>query len=163
MMIKHIGQSMVPTPSRHIFLKDVLHVPHATHNLVFVHHLNSDNDVFLKLHLNFFSLRIGTRDAQFYSVHVKPGCIPSPHLPGSPFGKMCFSSTRLSTEQWHGRLGHPWFKIVSGIIRDNNLPFVCTKFVVHVCDACRQAKSHQLSFPKSISVSTLPLELFSDV
>jgi hypothetical protein len=81
-MIKHIGQSMVPTPSRHIFLKNVLHVPHATHNLVSVHHLNSDNDVFLKLHLNFFSLRIGTRDAQFYTVHVKPGCIPSPHLLG---------------------------------------------------------------------------------
>jgi hypothetical protein len=33
-----------------------------------------------------------------------------------------------------------------------------------VCDACQQGKSHQLPFPKSVSVSKTPLELvFSDV
>jgi hypothetical protein len=33
-----------------------------------------------------------------------------------------------------------------------------------VCDACQKAKSHQLSFPKSLSVSHFPLALvFSDV
>jgi hypothetical protein len=48
MMIHHIGQSMVLTPSRHIVLNDV--VPHATHSLVSVHRLTSDNDVFLELH-----------------------------------------------------------------------------------------------------------------
>jgi hypothetical protein len=33
-----------------------------------------------------------------------------------------------------------------------------------VCDACQKAKSHQLPYPKSSSVSSVPLELvFSDV
>jgi hypothetical protein len=33
-----------------------------------------------------------------------------------------------------------------------------------VCDACQQAKSHQLPYPKSSSVSKFPLDLvFSDV
>jgi hypothetical protein len=35
MTIKHIGHSTVSTPYRHILLKNVLHVPQATHNLVF--------------------------------------------------------------------------------------------------------------------------------
>jgi len=35
---------------------------------------------------------------------------------------------------------------------------------VSVCDACQQAKSHQLLYPKSVSQSTFPLQLiFSDV
>jgi hypothetical protein len=54
MTIKYIGQYIISTPTWCIFLKDVLHVPHATCNLVFVHRLTSDNDVFLELH-PFFS------------------------------------------------------------------------------------------------------------
>jgi hypothetical protein len=41
---------------------------------------------------------------------------------------------------------------------------VSNNSAAHVCDACMHAKSRQLPFPKSISVSTVPLELvFSDV
>jgi hypothetical protein len=44
------------------------------------------------------------------------------------------------------------------------LPSVSNRNVTHVCDACQQGKSHQLPFPKSVSVSKTPLELvFSDV
>jgi hypothetical protein len=33
-----------------------------------------------------------------------------------------------------------------------------------VCDGCQRAKSHQLPFPKSLSVTQVPLEfIFSDV
>ncbi len=33
-----------------------------------------------------------------------------------------------------------------------------------MCDACQQAKSHQLPYPKSSSISSVPLELvYSDV
>jgi hypothetical protein len=56
MTIQHIGQSMVPTPSPHIILKDVLHVPHATRSLASVH-LTFENDVFLELHPNFFLIK----------------------------------------------------------------------------------------------------------
>jgi hypothetical protein len=67
-------------------------------------------------------------------------------------------------EQWHSQLGHPSFKIVSRVLRDHELPSVSNKNVTHVCDACQQGKSHQLPFPKSVSVSKAPLELiFSDV
>jgi hypothetical protein len=64
-----------------------------------------------------------------------------------------------SLEQWHVRLGHPSFKVVNHVLRTHNLPFVSNKSDAHVCDACQQAKSHQLPFPKSVSVSKAPLEL----
>jgi hypothetical protein len=60
MMINHIGQSTVLTPTRRIFLNNVLHVPQATHNLAYVHHLTTDNIVFLDLHPDFSLSRIGS-------------------------------------------------------------------------------------------------------
>jgi hypothetical protein len=60
MMIKNIGHSVVSTPSQQIHLNNVLHVPQATRNLAYVHHLTSDNDRFLELHPNFFLSRIST-------------------------------------------------------------------------------------------------------
>jgi hypothetical protein len=58
MMIKHTRQSNMFTPSRHIVLKNILHVPQASCNLAFIHRLTSDNDVFLELHPCFSLLRI---------------------------------------------------------------------------------------------------------
>jgi hypothetical protein len=57
MMIKHIGHSILSTPSQHFHLNNVLHVPQATHNLASIHHLTSDNDMFLELHPSFFLIK----------------------------------------------------------------------------------------------------------
>jgi hypothetical protein len=78
--------------------------------------------------------------------------------------KSCFNTTKISKDHWHGRLGHPSFKVVNQVLRDNNLPFVSSNNAPHVCDACKQAKSHQLPFSRSTSVSMTLLQLiFSDV
>jgi hypothetical protein len=60
MTIKHVGQSIVSIMSQSIILKNVLHVPQSTHNLASVHHLTSDDDVFLELHPIFFLSRTGS-------------------------------------------------------------------------------------------------------
>jgi hypothetical protein len=73
---------------------------------------------------------------------------------------MSLSATKPSTLLWHGRLGHSSFKIVGCMLHTHELPFVSNKaFEAHVCDACQQAKSDQLPFPRSDSVSKAPLEL----
>jgi hypothetical protein len=65
---------------------------------------------------------------------------------------------------WHARLGHPASSIVRFTVSKNSLPCVSDSSLDLVCDACQQAKSHQLPYPKSSSVSTSLLELiFSDV
>jgi hypothetical protein len=95
----------------------------------------------------------------------RDGLYPIPMVAPSPH-KMCFSTTRPSTLLWHDRLGHPSFKIISRVLCNHELPFVSnTTSEAHVCDACQMAKSHQLSFPHSVSESKAPLELvfFSDV
>jgi hypothetical protein len=50
------------------------------------------------------------------------------------------------------------------VFSKNSLPFLSDDSLDHVCDACQQAKSYQLSYPRSSSVSKAPPELiFSDV
>lgn len=163
MTIKHIGQSTVITPSRNIHLNDVLHVPQATRNLASVHRLTTDNDVFLELHSEFFFVK--DRQTRRILLHGKcrNGLYPIPSLEHTP-SKHVLSVVKTSTDRWYGRLGHPTFATVHRILRDNSLPFESNKALAHVCDACQQAKSRQLPFPKSVSVSKAPLELvFSDV
>jgi hypothetical protein len=53
--------------------------------------------------------------------------------------------------------------VVHQVLRDNNIPLSDSN-KESVCDACQMAKSYQLPYPKSTSMSTFPLELvFSDV
>jgi hypothetical protein len=54
--------------------------------------------------------------------------------------------------------------VVERVLKSFNLPYSLESNKQSVCDACQQAKSHQLPYPKSVSISTQPLELmFSDV
>jgi hypothetical protein len=50
MQICHIGHSMLCTPHSSLHLKDILYVPSASKNLLSVHKLTLDNDVFLEFH-----------------------------------------------------------------------------------------------------------------
>jgi histone deacetylase 1/2 len=77
-------------------------------------------------------------------------------------GRQAHGVTKSSYSLWHRRLGYPASSVVHQILQDNNIPFSESKELV--CDACQKAKSHQLPYPKSSSVSTFPLELvFYDV
>jgi hypothetical protein len=108
MMIKHIGHSIVSTPSRPIHLNNVLHVPQATRNLASVHSLTSDNDCFLELHLNFFLIKDQHTRHTLLHGQCRNGLYPIP--PVVPLSTMsCLSVNKPSTLQWHGRLGHPSF------------------------------------------------------
>jgi hypothetical protein len=121
-----------------------------------------NNDVFLELHPFFLIKDQHTRCTLLHD-RCRNGLYPIPSLE-LPSGKMCLSAIKPSSEQWNVRFGHPSFKVVSRVLHTHNLSFVSNKNEAHVCDACQWAKSHKLPFPKSISVSKVPLELmFSDV
>jgi hypothetical protein len=62
-----------------------------------------------------------------------------------------------SSSTWHRRLGHPSSFIVQQVLRKNDLSHSC-EINPYVCDPCQQAKSKQLPYPISTSVSTVPLE-----
>jgi hypothetical protein len=158
MNINHIGKAIISTPNYNLHLNNVLHVSNAQKNLVSVHRLAVDNNAFLEFHPYFFFIRIKPRGELFWK-SSRGGLYP---LPKS--GREAHSAIKLCTARWHNRLGHPAIPIVHRVISQNKLPCVREDRQDTICDACQQAKSHQLPYPKSLSVSKFPLDLiFSDV
>jgi hypothetical protein len=54
MPISHLGQTTIHAHNRDLILKDVLHIPDASKNLISVHKFTSDNNVFLEFHPWYF-------------------------------------------------------------------------------------------------------------
>lgn len=160
MSIKHVGHAIVPTPSRPLHLKNVLHVPEAAKNLVSVHKLVADNYAFLEIHGKYFLIKDKATRRTILEGPCRRGLYP---LPARSSLRQAFVAMP-SFERWHGRLGHPSKPIVLRILSQNKLPCLSNSVNESVCDACQQAKCHQLPFPRSTSVSNNPLELIhSDV
>jgi hypothetical protein len=161
MSIKHIGQTTIRTPDRNLHLVDVLHVPSTKKNLVSVHKLASDNNVFLEFHPNFFLIKDRDTKTILLEGPCNKGMYPLPSTTGA---KQAFGVNKVSFDRWHSRLGHASVPIVEKVLRTHKLSFFVDSNKDSVCDACQQAKSHQLPYPTSTSVSSHPLELvFSDV
>jgi hypothetical protein len=147
MHIKHIGKSVIPTPYRDLDLHRVLYVPHASKNLASIHHITSDNNIFIEPHPKFFLIK--DQESRKTILHGRA---------------TVHSVSKLPQSRWHARLGHPSSSIVKVVLSKNSLPYSIDSSQNFVCDACHQAKCHQLPYPTSYSVSTSPLELiFSDV
>lgn len=160
MNINHTGKTIIHTQTRNLNLNHVLHVPQATKNLVSVHRLTTDNDVFLEFHPNYFLIKDRGTKSTLLKGRCHKGLYPLP----SASAKLAFGVTKPSFERWHSRLGHPAAPIVQKVISNFHLPCQVESNKESVCGACQQAKSHQLPYPKSSSVSSYPLELvFSDV
>jgi hypothetical protein len=78
--------------------------------------------------------------------------------------KQVCNTTRSQINTWHSRLGHASRKVVKRILRNNNLLTSQESVSHYVCDACQQAKSYQLPYSSSTSMSKVPIELvYSDV
>jgi hypothetical protein len=57
MHISYIGHSIFHTPSSPLHLKNVLHVPSASKNMLSVHKITLDNDVLFEFHPYFFLIK----------------------------------------------------------------------------------------------------------
>jgi hypothetical protein len=78
--------------------------------------------------------------------------------------KNALATIKPNLAWWHHRLVHASLPIVQCVVSRNKLSCLKEASSKSVCDACQRAKSHQLLFPISSSVSKAPLELiFSDV
>jgi hypothetical protein len=57
MKISNIGHTTLHIPLKILHLNNILHVPSAHKNLVSVHRLASDNNIFLEFHPKFFLIK----------------------------------------------------------------------------------------------------------
>nr|CAE05450.3 OSJNBa0073E02.10 [Oryza sativa Japonica Group] len=163
MSISHIGRTIFHTPNRNLALNNVLYIPKAKKNLVSAHRLAYDNHAFVEIHPKFFCVKDQTTKSTLLQGRSRGGLYPIPLKSTTPQGRQALVSTSSAESRWHSRLGHPSFSVVSRVLRKHNIP-VSESREERVCDACQQAKSHQLPYSRSVSRSSAPLELvFSDV
>jgi hypothetical protein len=163
MQVTHIAQSTLYTPSRNLSLNNVLHVLDSKKNLVSIHHFTRDNHVFIEYNPYVFLVMDPYMRKVLLRGRCRGGLYPFPSLEQST-SKCILSIVKPSINCWHECLGHPSMVIVQRVLDQNKLAFSRAAECTIVCDACQCAKSHQLPFPKSLSVSKALLELiFSDV
>ena len=117
MEIKHIGHSVVSTPSRNLYLNNILHVPRVTKNLISAHRLAMDNFAFLEIHPKYFLIK----DRATRNTILKGRCYRGLYPLPSSSAKQAFVITP-SFSRWHSRLGHPSTPIVTRVLSTNNLP-----------------------------------------
>jgi hypothetical protein len=65
-------------------------------------------------------------------------------------------AAKSSSSLWHRYLGYPSSIMVHQVLHANSILFSESNKDL-VCDACQMTKSHQLTYPRSTSVSTSPL------
>jgi hypothetical protein len=95
-------------------------------NLIFVHRLASDNNVFLEFRHHFFCIK----NLDLRNVLLKGPCQGGLYpLPSSSFKKFGFGVNKLAcgivnpfVDRWHSHLGHLSIPIVQRVIRTFNLP-----------------------------------------
>jgi histone deacetylase 1/2 len=152
--ISHVGHGTLNTTAKPLSLRNILHVPHITKNLLSAHKLAKDNNVFLEIHPYHFVVKELESKRRVLEGRCEAGLYPI--RPSEIKANKCaMFSAKTSKEQWHRRLGHPSSQVVHSILRLNKLPF-CNSSHANVCNACQMAKSHQLPFPHSNHVSTAP-------
>jgi hypothetical protein len=140
-----------------LHLKNILLVPTTQKNLVSVHRLTSDNHTPLEYFPHYFLVKDLETKRVLLRGRCKDGLYP---LPSSSHWRGALGAIKISPNRWHSRLGHPSPQIVQKLASTNKI--LCSS--ESVCNACQQAKSHQLPYPVSTSRSSKPFELvFSDV
>ncbi|KAL6322734.1 hypothetical protein AAG906_015420 [Vitis piasezkii] len=156
---------MVGNASRSLNLKNILHVPQLTTNLISVNRLCTDNNVTVEFFTNGFVVKDQASKKALlqgnlnYGLYKLSSSAPSRRYQDPDDNKLagrtslttevpCMSSTlQLSNKAdlWHFRLGHPARKIVNKVLS--------------VCEPCQMAKSHRLPFTLSESRASQPFAL----
>ena len=158
--VKHIGSTKLSTATSSFHLHDVLHVPHITKILIFVHKFTNDTNTSIEFHPNYFIVKDRTMEKVLLRGLSKDGLYLFP----SAFNKIpslsfAFVGERTSPNQCHSCLRHPTFRVV---LSRFSLPFSSNK-TVNPCSACFSSKSKQLPSALSCTQINFPLELiFTD-
>jgi hypothetical protein len=156
--IDQVDHYVIHAPTHYLSLNNVLYVPDSSINLVSVHCFTLDNNIFLELHPWYFFIKDRASRRVLHHCKIERGLYPLKSLQ-----KQVCAITKPSKERWHSQLVHPSLPFVQRVLGQNKLPVSKESCESVVCDACQQGKTHQLAYPKSLSVSKLPLELVFSV
>jgi len=171
--IKHSGSSLVHSKTSSVpsfLLKNILHCPNASANLLSINKFCIDNDCWFALTGSSFSVQDNLTGAVLLQGPSENGLYPIPfHSLNSNYlnkwkGLTAHLGVKTTDMVWHQRLGHPSISIFQQILKNHCLPLTGSLDRTRVCESCQLGKSKQLPFFDSTRTSTRPLELVhSDV
>ena len=156
--ISHISSLALHSPHRNFTLRDTLCVPNLFKNLIFVHHLTKQNNVFVEFHPFYFLVK----DKISGAILLKKACNNGIYtFPESIIAskKVANVHERTSIDGWHKLFGHPSIKIVHHLVKKISLPISSTKTLSSLCHSCSINKANQQPFRVNSLQSHEPLEL----
>ncbi|KAI0507673.1 hypothetical protein KFK09_013800 [Dendrobium nobile] len=134
--IAHSGTGLLPTPSRKLFLSQLLHTP-ISHNLLSISNLVKDNNISIIFDSSGFIFKDLTTNRILLRGPCKDGLyrIAKPVHQTQHTG---LSVARTSSSQWHNRLGHPSHRILQHISKNNpDLHISSTSISCNPCNQCK--------------------------
>ena len=158
--VSHIGSLVLHSPHRTFTLRDTLCVPNLCKNLISVHHLTKQNNVFVEFHPFYFLVK----DEITGTILLKGACnngiytFPTSMTASKKAANM---HERTSIDGWHKRLGHPTLKIVHHLVKNFSLPTSSITKLSSLCHSCSINKARQQPFRVTSLQSHEPLELIN--
>jgi hypothetical protein len=145
MSISHVGHTTIHTPNHDLILKDILHVPSSSKNLVSVHKFTYDNNAFFEFHSWYFLLKDqGTKNLLLQG-RCKNDLYPPPlvvWVSNQPPNKRVLAAVKPTMVRWQHRLGHVSPSIVHCVANKHSLSFSKESLDASMCDACQRVKRH---------------------
>jgi hypothetical protein len=167
LQIQNTGSSTFQTPFSNIVLKNILHCPKVSANLLSINRFCIDNhcyfiltgsSYFIKDILTGATLLEGPSEAGLYPIYLKRTSLNKCR------GLTAFLGIKATFDVWHSRLGHPADPIVHRLVTSQSLPVSGTLVKSHLCSSCQLGKCKKLPFTESTRESTSPLQIIhSDV
>ncbi|PKU87466.1 Retrovirus-related Pol polyprotein from transposon TNT 1-94 [Dendrobium catenatum] len=160
--IQHSGQGILPLPdsARKLYLRNLLHVPALTHNLISISKLTKDNKVSISFDEHGFVIKDGQDHRPLLLGHLHNGLyrVQNPVSDNTT----ALLARQQSTRLWHARLGHPHVGVLTQLRHlIPSLDLDTTKFHYN---SCSMAKCHKLPFNKRSNDSSCAFQLIhSDV
>jgi hypothetical protein len=144
LQIAHTGSSSISTPSSTLQLKNILHCPAASANLLSIQKFCYDNNCFFKLTDSYFLVKDNTTGAILLQGPSEDGLYPM-HLQqvftNKARGRLAMVGIISSPVIWHKRLGHPNHQLLQRILKDQHLPVSKLDFPPNLCVPCQLAKN----------------------
>lgn len=168
--IKNFGSSILHCKSphkSHFLLKDILHCPNASANLLSINKFCLDNNCWFALTGSSFTMKDNLTREVLLQGPSENGLYPIPlnkKFLNKWKGLTAHLGVKTTDVVWHQRLGHPSSSVFQQLLKNQNLPLSGSEDKTRICESCQLGKSKQLPFCESTRISTSPLEIIhSDV
>jgi hypothetical protein len=161
--IEHTGSTIIHSSNIPFHLKNILHCPTATTNLLSIQKFCQDNNCYFILTSSHFFVKDLRTHALLLEGKSENGLYPLRLRRCSSKNAPVFTAflgIKASTLVWHSRLGHPSLLTVNRVIKAHSLPILNNDSnKEHFCDSCQLGKSKKLPFSASNRITTSVLEL----